>query len=479
MRNIIKKINSLSQGFDVYAVGGFARDLLMERKHKDIDLVVNKNALKYSKQIANAFNSKLVVLDDESKSYRIILKDKVIPNIDISLFRGKTIEQDLQDRDFTINAMAFSLKSFENFRQNIILSQKDTVKDLKSKIINTISPKSFKTDPLRMLRAFRFAAELNFKLSKKTLLQIKQNVKLISGIAVERIKNEIFAVLSAKNSVNLVDEMDKCGLLSKIFPLIKEMKKSRKKYYYHPGGLFQHSFETMEAIENILNNLQKFFPINCIELQEHFNDSNAFSENVTKMGLLKFAALFHDNAKPETAKFENGKIHFLEHDKLGSEKIRKTMLSLKLGKKDVDYVTFLVEHHMRPSVLTSENMVTKRASLKFFRDIGDKTPDLFIVSMADWYSYKKLKISSSKRLKFQEKYVKNLLKYYYELKNTKPLPKIIDGNMIMEKFNLNPGPLVGELLKIATEAQHEGTVTDSAEALKLISSKLTQMGKKI
>lgn len=146
LNKLIKKINDLSQGFDVYAIGGFSRDLLLKRKPSDIDLAVNKDALKYSKKIADAFKSKLITLHDVNKTYRIILKDDIVANIDISPFDGKTIEQDLQNRDFTVNATAFNLKDFRNFKKHIILPNKNNLKDLKSKTINTVSDKSFKAD---------------------------------------------------------------------------------------------------------------------------------------------------------------------------------------------------------------------------------------------------------------------------------------------------------------------------------------------
>ncbi|MDR3253750.1 MAG: hypothetical protein LBT07_02145, partial [Endomicrobium sp.] len=296
MNELIKKINDLSQNFEVYAVGGFSRDLLLKRRYNDIDLAVNKDVLNYSKKIAYALKSKLITLDDVNKTYRIILKNNIVANIDISPFHGKSIEQDLQNRDFTFNAIAFSLKKFENFKKHIILINENILKDLKSKTINTVSVESFKVDPLRMLRAFRFAAELSFKLSSKTLRQIKQNAKLIAKASPERIKNEFFRTLSAENGVTFIKEMDKCGLLSEIFTEIKKMKKICKKHYYHPGGLFQHSFEAMESAESILNNFKKYFPENYVDIQQHFADNNVFSENITRSSLLKFTALFHDNA---------------------------------------------------------------------------------------------------------------------------------------------------------------------------------------
>jgi len=476
--DIIKRINYLSEGFEVYAVGGVLRDLLLSRECNDIDLAVNKNALKYSKKIANAFESRLITLNDTSKTYRIRLKNDVVENIDISLFNGETIEQDLQSRDFTINAMALKLKDFQDFKRRIIFSENNTLKDLKSKVINIVSIRAFEIDPLRMLRAFRFAAELNFGVSQKTFKQVKRDAKLICGVAPERIKDEFFRILSIRDSANLIKEMDKCKLISEIFHEIKVMKKASKKYYYHPGGLFQHSFETLESTEKILNNLKKYFPENYTDFHEHFENSSVFSKNVTRKGLLKFAAFFHDNAKPETSKFVNGKMHFLGHEKLGAEKIKKIMRSLKSSKKDIETVSFLIKYHMRPSTLTRNIVVTKKAALRFFRDIGDNVPDILILSMSDWHSYKKLETFSSTVLKLQEKSARELVKYYYELKKAKPLLKIIDGNVIMEKFNLKPGPWIGELLNFVFEAQQEGKISKTCEALKLISLKLMRVKKK-
>jgi poly(A) polymerase len=207
LKNLINKIIKLSKDYEVYAVGGFARDLLIKRPHTDIDLAVNKTALKYAKLIASALDAKLIVLDDISKTYRLILKNAPIANIDISLMDGKTILEDLKKRDFTINAMAFNISTFANFSSNFIFANDQCLKDLKSKTIKIVSPLSFKQDALRMLRAFRFSAELGFEISSETLKRIKTDAHLISKIAPERIKAEFFRVLKCPKSAPLIRQM--------------------------------------------------------------------------------------------------------------------------------------------------------------------------------------------------------------------------------------------------------------------------------
>ena len=443
-----------------------------------MDLSVNKDVEKFAKKVAKTLNAKIVILDDTSKIYRIILKAGDVKNIDISLFDGKSIEEDLRNRDFTVNAMAFKVGDFGDFRNNIVFADNKCMQDLKSKTINIFSKNVFKKDSLRMLRAFRFASELNFKISDETLKQIKTDSDLINKSAAERVKNEFFRILSSRESSKYLRIMDDCGLLAAMFPEVSKMKKASKKYYYHPQGLFQHSFETMEAVENILNNLKKYFPDNYKELEAHFSNGENYSEYITKGNLLKFAALFHDSAKPETAKKEGGKVRFFGHEEQGARKIEEIAQSLKMSKKDVANAKFLIENHMRPSTLTKNNIVTNKAALKFFRDIGDNTPDLLILSMADWHSYKKLKIFSHKELKAQENSVRGLISQYYEIKNAKPLPKLIDGNIIMKEFKLKPGPWLGDLLNYVIEAQQEGKISDKKSALKLLLSKLASVKKK-
>ncbi|MDR1418377.1 MAG: hypothetical protein LBI80_04395 [Endomicrobium sp.] len=478
MNEIIKKINDLSQGYDVYVVGGFVRELLLKRQNADIDLVVNKDSLKYSKKLAMAFKAKLITLDKATETYRIILHDNDIKDIDVSSICSGSIEEDLQSRDFTVNAIAFNIKDFNNFKQHVILPTNNALKDLTTKMLNTVSSKSFKMDPLRMLRGFRFMAEQGFNFSQTSLKQVKNNTKLISKVAKERVKNELSRIFASKNASKVLKIMDKTGLLSAILPECATMKKAAKKHYYHKGGLFEHSFRAFESSENILNNLKKYFPKNYTDMQKHFEDNSSFSEHVTRKGLIKFVVLLHDNAKPETASFENSKMHFFGHEDKGSQKMKKIMSDLKFSKKDIEFSTFLIRHHMRLSTLTRNNIVTKKASLKLFRDMGDFTLDLLIVSMSDWHSYKNLKVFSKRELSLQEQSVRKLVQAYYDLKHSKPVKKIIDGSIIMKKFSLKPGPIIGELLESVLAAQEEGKVSNLKEALKVVSLKLTQIKKK-
>lgn len=471
--NLAKETNT-----DVYIVGGYIRDILLKKKSLDIDLVVSEKAESFAKKLAKKINGKCFILHSDLQVYRVaVINNPDLEYIDISLMQGKNIEDDLSRRDFTINALAVKIENFDNIKKNIT-DCFDGIKDLKKKEIKVVSKKVFNDDPLRMLRAFRFASEYNFKISKETLSLIKKSSSKIITIAGERIKNELFRILNNKKSSQYIAAIDECGLLEKMFPVITKMKKSAKNFYYHPKGLFQHCFQTYEALEKIFIKLDKYFPQSKDILEQHLNEP--FSENVNKKNLLKFIAVFHDCAKPECAKRMDNKMRFLGHEELGAKKTAQIMKELKMSNKEIEFAKAIISEHMRPSNLAKSEVITNRAQMRLFRDVKENTPYLLILAMSDWHSYKTLKkkIYSPKVLKQQEKSVAKLILGYYDFINNKPKDKIIDGNVLMKELKLKPGKIIGELLQYINNAYEEGRIKDKTQALKYAKTQLTVLKKK-
>ena len=463
---------------DVYVVGGYIRDILLKKKSLDIDLVVSEKAESFAKKLAKKINGKCFILHSDLQVYRVaVINNPDLEYIDISLMQGKNIEDDLSRRDFTINALAVKIENFDNIKKNVI-DCFDGIKDLKKKEIKVVSKKVFNDDPLRMLRAFRFASEYNFKISKETLSLIKKSSSKIITVAGERIKNELFRILNNKKSSQYIAVIDECGLLEKMFPVITKMKKSAKNFYYHPKGLFQHCFQTYEALEKIFIKVDKYFPQSKDIVEQHLNEH--FSEHVNKKNLLKFIAVFHDCAKPECAKRMDNKMRFLGHEELGAKKTAQIMKELKMSNKEIEFAKAIISEHMRPSNLAKSEVITNRAQMRLFRDIKENTPYLLILAMSDWHSYKTLKkkIYSPKVLKQQEKSVAKLILGYYDFINNKPKDKIIDGNILMKELKLKPGKIIGELLQYINNAYEEGRIKDKTQALKYAKTQLTVLKKK-
>jgi poly(A) polymerase len=477
MEKVIKKIQLISENENtgVFIVGGYLRDFLLNRKSFDMDICVSKSAQNFAKKLAKITDGKFIILDSENENYRVaLLKDECLKYIDVSGMKGKNINDDLKKRDFTINALAVSINHFCDIKNNLI----DLFKgydDLKNKTVNAVSEVVFKQDPIRMLRCFRIASELNFTISKKTLSLIKKNAIFIKKAVPEMIKNEFFRVLSSKNSAKYIEMIDEAGLLENIFPVIKEMKKSARKFYYHPKGLFQHTMLTLDSLEKILNDTQKYFQSSNGELLKHL-DVN-YSENVNKKNLLKFIALFHDCAKPDCAKKVDGKLRFLDHENIGAAKIESIMKNLKMSKKEIQYAKNIVASHMRPSNLLKSGTATERAKLRLFRDIAENIPDLLIMALADWHSYKNLKVYSKKILKMQQNKVSKFIDDYFEISRKKPEIKIINGNILMKKLSLKPGKIVGALLKLINERHEKKLISTEKQALSFAKLKLTALRK--
>ena len=475
MEKIIKIIQKLAEETEseVFVVGGYLRDYLLKKQSDDLDISVSKNADIFAKKLSSLLKGKYIVLDLKNKNYRVaLINNPLLKYIDVSLMTAKTIEQDLCNRDFSINSLAVDIKNFNNIKKNLI-DVCNGYKDLKNKTINAVSSNSLVTDPIRMLRAFRLASELNFEISKSTILQIKKNARKIKLSVCEMRKNEFFRVLSNKNSIKYITLMDDCNLLENMFPFVDKMKKSAKKFYYHPKCLFQHALLTMEALEKIFIKLNKYFPESNKILSEYLCEN--FSQNVNRKNLLKFIAIFHDCAKPKCAKKMGKVMRFLGHEEIGAKYIEMIMKKLKMSKKEIEYASSVVLHHMRPSNLLKSEIVTERAKLRLFRDIGKNVPDLLLLALADWHSYKPLKIYSKKHLKLQEKYVSEFMKSYFEILMKPPKEKIIDGNILMKELNIKPGKVVGKLLNIINEKYDDGFIKTTKQAIALAKKEIKKI----
>lgn len=473
----------------IFLVGGFLRDLLLGRESKDFDLVPERDAEKFARSFASEVRGSFVLLDEKNRIYRVVKqkiskkKGKQIFNLDFSQMRGKKIEEDLLLRDFTIDAMALRLDRIEGslrtlkrakLLSRLIIDPSGGIVDLRKKIVRRTSRKIFDDDPLRLLRGYRLAATLEFAIEKKTEDEIKKKVDLIKNVARERIRDELFKILSTPQSYLYFRRLHRVGLLNRIIPEI-EMMKEKPENYYHREGLWGHSLETLKSLEEIFANLVKLFPKMSRKITAHL-DEKIFSE-VERKSLLKWAAIFHDIGKPKTLRREEGRVRFFGHEEAGTSLVMEIMERLKFSNKAIKIVEKTVKHHMRPGNLSEASQLTDRAIHRFFRDLSQEGVDTLLLSLADRYSYRKIlpergrKLAvemSRKSIRKHEKTVRKMLsRYYYHKERILPKP-LVRGDEIMESFNLPQGPLIGKLLKIVREAQAEGKLKNREETLQFL-----------
>ena len=442
---LLKEIN------DGYLVGGMVRDFFMNKSSKDRDIAI-KGAEKFAHQLAKQLNAVFITLDEENKIFRLVTKDKE-NFLDISELRAGTIEQDLLERDFTINAIAYDLKNDK------FIDVTNGINDIKNKKLRLIKEKNLIDDPLRILRAFRFISTLDFSMDEKDLLIIKKHLNLIEKPAKERIHDEIIKLFGGKCSSKTLQVMYDIGLLELIFPCIKDMEKVPPNSHHHLD-LIHHSIETVKQIElqyeNADNNIKEH--LNCIDFGGY-----------PRINYLKLAGFFHDIGKYSTwtIEQENGKERhrFIKHDMVGAEMIVPFLKTLKFSNKQIEYISSMIRQHIYPSNVISSPNLDNKVMMRYIRKMEENVIDNIILAKADRFSAQGPDITKE-MTDNNINGLNKLLNFYIQIKPTlKPLPKLLDGREIMQILNIKQSPLLGKIINELHEAQLNGDVNTKEEAI--------------
>ncbi|MEY2586415.1 MAG: hypothetical protein RLY11_264, partial [Bacteroidota bacterium] len=368
---------------EAFVVGGFVRDKILNRPCMDIDIVclgdANELAMALSKQYTfppkvswfKNYGTAHVRIGEYDVEFVGARKESYLQHSRNPIVESGTLQDDQERRDFTINALAFAVNSLQltdNGQQSTVnlIDPFNGINDLEKGIIRTpLSPeKTFSDDPLRMMRAIRFASQLNFTIDPNTLLGIHDSAHRISIISQERITDEINKILmSTKPSVGL-DLLYKTGLLKLILPALVDLAGAE---YIDGKGHKDNFYHTLQVVDNICPNTNNLW--------------------------LRWAALLHDIAKPATKRFENEVgWTFHGHEVVGGRMVPKIFLKLKLPMhENMRYVRKLVELHLRPISLTKEN-ITDSAIRRLLFDAGEDLEDLMTLCEADITSKNEAKV---------------------------------------------------------------------------------------
>jgi len=435
-----------------FVVGGFVRDKLLGRSCKDIDIVCLGDAIELANACAARFHPSPKVswfknfgtahffadgfdvefVGARKESYQRDSRNPVV--------EPGSLQDDQERRDFTINALAFELHAQRSRDEHpSVIDPFNGLKDLEQRIIRTpLSPNTtFSDDPLRMLRATRFASQLNFTIHSTTLLGITDTAHRIAIISQERISDEFNKILmSDKPSIGL-DLLYKTGLLKEIFPQLIELAGAE---YVDGKGHKDNFYHTLQVVDNIA----------------------PFTNNLW----LRWAALLHDIAKPATKKFEKGTgWTFHGHEVVGGRMVPKIFTKWKLPLNEpMRYVRKLVELHLRPISLTKEN-ITDSAIRRLLFDAGEDLEDLMTLCEADITSKNESKV---RRYRANFEMVRERLKSVEEKDKIRNWQPPITGEIIMRTFNLLPCREVGLIKTAIREAILDGVIDnsyDSAHAL--------------
>ncbi len=445
-------------GIELYLVGGYLRDALMGRlkadgNKRDFDYAVaGAPAARFARSIADEFAGHFVLLDEENDTARVVLEAGT--NLDFAGCVGGDINSDVLRRDFTINALAW-----DPAKPDEILDLVGGVADISSRTVRAIAEGNFIDDPLRMLRAFRFAATIGGTIDPSTLAMIKQHSERLEAIAAERVCYELFIIMESPAAGVTLKELGEAGLLEAIFPELTATRKVTPNAYHHLG-LWDHSLESVSQAEERLTNLPDW-------VQENLRGE--VSAGVTRLGATKLACLLHDVGKPGTwAITPEGRHTFYGHDRLGAEIAEQTSTRLKWSRPLDRFVVKLIRWHLRPGQLFHQGDPTDRAVHRFYRTIGEDVPALIVLAFGDLGATRGEGMLGDSRVSLENNLFELLQGFPEFLKGERSRVRLLDGHQIMLLLGIKPGPVLGELIEALHEAQGINEISTRAQAEKFI-----------
>jgi tRNA nucleotidyltransferase/poly(A) polymerase len=399
-----------------YLVGGCVRDLLLGRPPIDYDIVFLGDAPAYARRIASALNGRVVELGRPAFRVWRVASERGL--IDVAPAAGESLEEDLRRRDFTVNAMAIGTATGQ------VVDVTGGCEDLDAGVIRMVSATAFRADPVRLLRAFRFAAQLGFKVDPETQAAIGRDRDLIGQAAGERIREELFKLLAAPDAHPHVLAMRKTGLLEAIFPQMAP-------------GAGESALRSVLALEHILSGFAACPAALVAPLSEEFQDRRKV--------LLKFAALLRTIALPRQA---------------------EAIDRLRLSKRDATRLQSLLRAPSPPGVSACPTGAISTDALRFFQAAGDSAPDVLIQAMADCMA------EAAAPGELPEKagaiHFRLLQDYFFRYRPRSAAPPPVTGSDLIREFGLNPSPLFKKILDKVAERRLAQEGFTRAEAFDLI-----------
>ena len=453
-RRFYKKINTLCilagklgevENIKVYIVGGVVRDLILGKEIQDIDLMVEGDGILFAKKLASKIGVKKIVPFEKfgtafipNKPFQIEVASSRAEQYDLksrspSKIVFTNLEGDLKRRDFKINAMAVDINPK---RYGELYDPFYGINDLNKKILCTpLDPdKTFSDDPLRMMRAAYFASKLNFQIDNNCRKSIKQNAERIKIVSWERIRDEFIKILNTpKPSIGLII-LQKTGLMKIVFPEIHVMYNMDQSPEWHHKDIFAHTLQVVDNSAKLTNKME-----------------------------IRFAALVHDIAKPNTRKIDPKKGYtFHGHDAIGEKMMNKVGKRMKLSNKLLNYLKKLTLLHLRPIALVKSE-VSDSAIRRLIVAAGDELKDLMTLCRAD---------ITTKNAKMVKKYLNNFniveqkIEAVLDKDSVEKFQSPIRGDEIMKIFGLSEGKEIGLIKKFLEEAILDGEIKNTYEDAK-------------
>jgi putative nucleotidyltransferase with HDIG domain len=439
-----------------WLVGGAVRDRLLGRKTPDVDLAVAGDVEAAARALGRAARAAVFPLSEQFGAWRVVAV-RAGWQADLSPLLGETIEQDLAQRDFTVNAIAEPLAGGE------LVDPTGGRDDLAAGRLRMVSAQAFASDPLRVVRLARFVAELGLVVEEATVAAAAEHAAALPGVAQERVFAELKRIVTSPDPLAGLAALERTGATRAVLPELAALSGVEQSHYHHLD-VREHTLAVLaEAVALARDPAAVFGDEHGAALATLL--AEPLADQLTRGDALRFGALFHDVAKPQTRGVApGGRVTFFHHDELGADVARAVLARLHASERLRAHVAALARHHLRLGFLVRERPLSRRAEYRYLKACGPVAVDVTLLSVADRLATRgrNAEEAIAKHLTLARELIGPALAWHAAGGPPKPP---IRGDELAAALGIEPGPQLGALLAELEEATYAGEVASAQDAV--------------
>ena len=436
-----------------WLVGGALRDRLLGRQTADYDLAVAGDPATIARGLGRDAGGYAFELSGAFAAWRVVAHDRTW-QVDVLPVTGGSIEADLAARDLTVNAIAQPLAGGD------YVDPSGGLGDLRARRLRMVSARAFASDPLRTLRLVRLACELDFEVESETATAARAQATALPAVAPERIFGELRRILSSPRALTGFDLMATTGVTASVLPELEALRGVQQSRFHHLD-VYDHTRAVLQQAIELELDPERTFPGHGQTIARLL--AKPLANELTRGGALRFGALFHDMAKPQTrAVTSEGRVTFIGHDQAGAELARAVLRRLRASERLSEQVAELTRHHLRLGFLVHEMPLSRRAVYGYLRACAPVQVDVTLLSVADRLATRGA--GAERAIAKHLELARQLLDEALSWEADPPRPPV-RGDQLAKALGIRSGPEVGRVLAALEEASFAGEIAGSEEAI--------------
>jgi putative nucleotidyltransferase with HDIG domain len=453
---VIDVLREALAGERAWLVGGALRDRLLNRPTPDLDVVVEGDVRAAARLLGRGAGGASFELSDQFGAWRVVGRDRAW-QVDITPLQGGSLEADLGARDLTVNAMAEPLPGGD------LVDPHGGARDLRERRLRMVAPEAFTADALRTLRVARLATELGFAVEPTTAAAVRRYAPGLADVSQERVFSELRRIVMAADPVGGIALMDDLELTEQVLPELATLRGIEQNPYHH-RDVYGHTLEVLDAAVALERDPGGALGDEALAAPVSALLAEPLADELTRGGGLRFGALLHDIAKPQTrTELPNGRIGFPHHDVDGAEMVRAALARLRASERLRAHVAALTRHHLRLGFLVHDMPLDRRAIYRYLVACEPVEADVTLLSVADRLATRGRKADEA--IARHLDLARSVLAAALERRATGPRPPLVRGDELAAELGIPRGPQLGELMAQIAEARFAGEVSTREEAL--------------